>query len=257
MARTAFDPQLHGFAFVNTWEPDEADEQQLSAASIGHLKKGHLVKAIAFGIARALLHRDIRALSNAPEHHSAQGYGLCGGMCFTVLDFYETNLSIPREIANDRPSPGTKPRRYIWWRQIDSLISDGARFVTWPFLLNYMPTTWPFPGGRSWLLARSQKAWNTLKAPLDMGKPVPLGLVRDTKNLFDNHQVLAVGYEEKDEMEGTIYVYDPNCPGQVSTISLKFGGRSLDGQESGNPSAKLMGFFCQGYTPADPREAIE
>jgi hypothetical protein len=43
----------------------------------------------------------------------------------------------------------------------------------------------------------------------------------------------------------------------VSTISLKFGERSLDGRESGNPSATLRGFFCEIYKPADPRAAIE
>lgn len=257
MARTTFDPQLHGFAFVNRWGPDKADERQLSDVSISHLKKGRLVKAIAFGVARALLRRDIQALSDASERHP-KGYGLCGGMCFAVLDFYKTSRPVPREgSTNDQPGPGTNLRSYIWQRQVESLISDGARFVIWLFLLNYMPAIWPFPGGPAWLLARSQKEWNGLKASLDRGKLVPLGLVRDTKNLFDNHQVLAIDYEEKDEVEGTVYAYDPNCPDQVSTISLKFGQRSLDGQESGNPSVILRGFFCEAYKPADPSEAVE
>lgn len=258
MAQTPFEPQMHGFAFANRWVLDEEERRQLYATFARCLKWGVILGAATFGLPGALLvPRAIRALRRKMEQDMVRGYGLCGGMCFTMLDFYRAGLPMPHSPhAGDPPAGGTPLRNYIWRRQIDSLVPDAARFLAWLIVLNYIPPAWPFRGGRGWLLARSRREWRRVKAALDAGEPVPIGLVRDTKNVFDNHQVLAVGYEETGENQATLYVCDPNCPRQVSVICLTFGERMLHGQQSCGDVPPLRGFFCQTYTPRDPSAAI-
>ena len=80
---------------------------------------------------------------------------------------------------------------------------------------------------------------------------MPIGLVRDAGNVYDNHQVLAIGYDE-DADGGMIYLYDPNCPDLESTIHITFGEHQLTGEESCGSSPVLLGFFCESYKPLDP-----
>ena len=275
MPRTAFAPEVHGFAFENRWHFAAEEREQLRALFARYLPWGGLLGAAAFGLLGALLipfaipgavitaiagaalvPLAILALRNHLERHLDPGYGLCGGMCFAALDFFTAGRPLPRgQGPRDRPSPGTHMRSYIWRRQINSLVSDGARFVAWLIFLNAIPTTWPFRGGPAWLAARSRKEWERLKANVDTGQPVPIGLVRATKNLYDNHQVIAIGYDEADDTQGTIYLYDPNCPDRESSIRLQFGERGLDGEENCGTDAPMRGFFCEAYSPTDPGEA--
>ena len=92
---------------------------------------------------------------------------------------------------------------------------------------------------------------------MDDGEPVPIGLVRATKNVYDNHQVLAIGYDVLDQTRVTLHLYDPNCPDIKSTIQIRFGEQSLEGRESCGEAALLRGFFCERYTPANPGAALE
>lgn len=227
-------------------------------AFAGHLTRGRILGAAAFGwVGRLLISRGIEALRDKLESDLAQGYGLCGGMCFAALDFYMSGLPVPRgQHANDQPASGTPLRTYLWKRQFDSLVSDGARVMAWLITLNYIPQGRLFRGGSARLLARSKEEWARLKAFVDAGEPIPLGLVRDTENVYYNHQVLAIGYDKMDEAHGTIYLYDPNCPDKESSISIEFGQRLLDGRESCNAPAPLRGFYCEGYKPSDPTEAL-
>ena len=64
--------------------------------------------------------------------------------------------------------------------------------------------------------------------------------------------MLALGYEEDDEDTGTIYLYDPNCPGQESTIRVSFAGPVLDAEELCPGPQALRGFFCEQYEFEDP-----
>ena len=105
MPRTAFDPQVHGFAFVNSWQLDEVERQQLHEAFAGYLTRGSILRAAAFGwVGRFLISRAIETLRDKLESDLAQGYGLCGGMCFAALDFYRAGLPVPTgQRANDQP----------------------------------------------------------------------------------------------------------------------------------------------------------
>jgi hypothetical protein len=247
--RTGFDPRVHGFAFANRWIFDEVERRDLPNQFATHLiRRGLLGPLGPFLIPLA-----VRLLRGSLERHLAPGYGLCGGMCFAALDFYRAGLPLPRGAGpDDHPPSGTRLRSYLWQRQLDSLVDDGARFVAWPVRLNYVPRLWPLRGGLAWLLARSREEWRKLRAGLDAGAPVPIGLVRETGNVYDNHQVLAIGYEETDEAHGAAYVYDPNCPDVESVIHLDFGARSLHGRESCGQGPPLRGFFCETYAPQDP-----
>jgi hypothetical protein len=176
-------------------------------------------------------------------------------MCYTALDLYTAALPAPRGAGvDDQPAPGTSLRSYIWKRQIDSLVSDGARFMAWLIYLNYVPQRRPFGGGARWLKNRSLEEWQTLKESINAGRPVPIGLTREVNNVYENHQVLAVGYEEVSLTEGTIYLYDPNCPDRESTIDLTFEETQLSGRESCHSGPPLRGFFCETYRFCDPGE---
>ena len=129
-------------------------------------------------------------------------------------------------------------------------------FLAWLVLLNYVPSSWPFKGGRSRLAALSEREWSKLKHSLDAGQPVPLGLVRDSTYVFDNHQVLATGYDQESDGHGTIHVYDPNCPDVESTIRLTFDQERSVFEESCTASTPLRGFFCETYSRLDPGEAL-
>ena len=256
MPRTAFDAQVHGFAFANTWKFEEVERQHIHNHFIAYFVRRRILGPVGGLLAPPV----VRALRGQLECHLTPQYGLCGGMCFTALDFYlhGAGLPLPRgQRANDQPAPGLRLRRYIWKRQLDSLVSDAARFLVWLVVLNYVPSAWPFRGGTRGLLVRSRREWKKLKASVDAGKPVSIGLVRTTKNVYENHQVLAIGYDEIDEAHGTIILYDPNCPDRESMIRIEFGEQQLDGQESCYPETSLRGFFCEAYSPSDPTEATE
>jgi hypothetical protein len=254
--RTSFDPQVHGFAFANSWKLEGAERQHIYGDFIAYFVQRRLLGPLGAWLAPFV----VRSLRGQLERHLTPQYGLCGGMCFAALDFYvrEGAPPFPRgQHASDNPAPGTPLRRYIWKRQLDSLVSDGARFLIWLVILNYVPSGWPFRGGPRWLLARSKREWGKLKASVDEGRPVLIGLVRATGNVYENHQVLAIGYEEADEANGAIILYDPNCPDRASIISIRFGAQQLDGQESCSADAPLRGFFCETYSPSEPAEALE
>jgi hypothetical protein len=258
MPKTAFDPGLHGFAFKNEWSLDQAERRQLRRVFRSTLTWGPLLGAIMLGPAGALLlPLGVCALRRKLETELARGYGLCGGMSYAALDFFQAGLPIPRgEGVHAQPAPGTRLRSYIWQRQLQSLACDLPRFLVWLIVLNDVPSTWLFRGGSAWLLDRSKGEWKRLRAAVDAGQPVPIGLVRQTRNVFENHQVLAIGYDREDEVCGTIYVYDPNCPDDVSAIRVMLGERTLLGQESCSSARSLRGFFCESYRFSDPARAL-
>ena len=259
MHRTTFDPGTHALAFVNSWQFDDTERQRLHAVFDRYLKWGTILGAASFGLAGALLvPLGIWALRNKIEKELAQGYGLCGGMAFAALDYYLASVVLPRgDHTSDRPAGGTPLRNYLWKRQIDSLVRDLDPFLAWLVFLHYIPSFWPFGGGAGWLLDKTQQEWQVLKAKLDTGVPVPLGLVRNTTNVFENHQVLAIGYEAAGP-KGTIWLYEPNYPDQTPTIHLEFDAqeRLIHVDESHTPLPGLRGFFCEGYAPIDPREFV-
>jgi hypothetical protein len=109
--------------------------------------------------------------------------GLCGGMVYAALDYYNTGVAVPRQ--DYRPAASTPLQRYLYGRQVDSLPPNITKWAE--VGIN--------PGG-----ARNAEFFNwgltselaNLRALIDAGKPAPLGLHGVTGT---THQVLAVGYD--------------------------------------------------------------
>jgi len=246
--RSSFDTHEYALPFANSF-PFDADERIFLRESFKSLMvSGAAVGVLFFGIGIVLVPLALLLTRRIFERNLSPVYGLCGGMCFAALDCHRVGIPMSRLFGRlERPMPGSPLHRYLWKRQLDSWASDGLRFVVWLVFLNHVPARRPFGGGAAWLKRRSQREWRKLKAFLDAGQPMPIGLVRDRKNLYDNHQVVALGYDEVDDTHARIRIYDPNCPGGESTIELHFQADALDGRESCGGSVPLRGFFVERY----------
>lgn len=145
--------------------------------------------------------------------------GLCGGMVYSALDYYNARQRIPRTTA--LPRNGSSLHGYIFRRQMNS-VGDNAD--KWGELIatNFGNRDREF---FNWGLQAGSGRLGELTAMIDRGQPVPLGLQTTGKGPF-SHQVLAIGYklgryqgdlgEYQTDVE--IYVYDPNYPNVITTI---------------------------------------
>ncbi|MCM3729009.1 hypothetical protein M3226_25535 [Neobacillus cucumis] len=172
-------------------------------------------------------------------------YGLCGGMIYAVMDYFEAKMPIP----SNPTAPSSGPLfEYIVNRQIESF--------HWPLgLMKYMVLMNPFlqdhePNGRAWRMIKEE--WPRIKNDLDNGKLSPLGLVRvKSLNPFEirrNHQVLAYGYD-LNENDLSIHIYDPNFPNDDHvSISLNIGKpESTTSVFHSKSSEPIYSFFRTDY----------
>jgi hypothetical protein len=249
---TDFRPDSDGFAFRNSFQFDPVEQNELisklapaidaALGTIGPLGLAARLTGVSDGLRRI-------ALSAVP-----QNYGLCGGMAFAALDYYKSGLAMPRGSGPmDQPPPGSDLRGYLWDRLRDSWRLNGVTFLEWKARLHLVPTVWPFGGGPRALRDRSKTEWKKLCAEIDGGRPTVIGLVGELTDPFQDHQVLAYRYEPSADDNGTIFVYDSNCPDAAQTIALKFDSEKLEATEScGRPGNPLRGFFCETYEKRTP-----
>lgn len=261
MPKTMFRPSADGFAFQNRWTFDQTETDQIRRCLTDCFDGVLTTLNPTFGGALALV--DVGTLlANWVDNGLPQTtYGLCGGMAFAALDYYQSGLLVPRGVGlSDQPvwdSPvGATLRTYLLQRMIASLTAGGAaaESLAWMAVLHAVPEVGPFPSGAAWLLARSKEEWSTLKKHIDAKTPWPIGLVGSSTDPFSNHQVVAYGYDDPGDGTGTIFVYDMNCPDSENTIHLNFGGPILTAKESCPSKARgeLRGFFCEAYAFANP-----
>lgn len=155
--------------------------------------------------------------------------GLCGGMAYTALDYYNAKMPITRQ--THRPAVNTALHDYIYDRQVNSIADNADKWAELGFnpfgARNGEFFNWGlqgFNGGRL----------QELRAKIDRGQPVPLGLWHYDGHRGGDHQVLAIGYDtgryrgDLGQHRGDlkIYVYDPNHPGETKTLvpDLRRGG---------------------------------
>lgn len=257
MPKTHFRPDTHGFAFINIWqfEPSEVNEMNSTLDGSVNGALGSLPGSIA-SIGSSLVNPLLKQLVGNAEPVK---YGLCGGMAFTSLDYFRIGKRIPRgKDINDQPHRGTPHgevlRDYLWRRQLESMASNFPGLLSWMTVLHI-----GILGGPGWLLDRTKEEWVSLKTYIDNGKPWPICLIGNSQNPFHNHQVLAYGYHDSGDGTGTIYVYDMNCPDRENTIRLDFRGSELVADEScpSQDRGPLRGFFCEVYTESSPPDSDE
>lgn len=183
--------------------------------------------------------------------------GLCGGMAFTVRDYYEADRLPPDQ--TDPPPDGSPLYRFIVQRLFDSF--------NLPFGLNryieLMQPTLPDFSGALGLLSRASvmlgTEWPQIKADLDAGHPVPLGLIKIKSarltDLCHHHQVLAYGYD-LDGSDLTLRLYDPNYPNN-DDVQLTLDTNSIHAplQLAYSPAEDVFCFFRTQYAPKDPPTA--
>lgn len=179
--------------------------------------------------------------------------GLCGGMVFAALDLYLHGVPSPAE-------PTRPVFRYLCGRLLDSW--------SLPFgVLKYYDWQRRPAACTSWHGARVidgvsrltiEGEWPRVRADLDCGLPVPLGLVKahsfSPRQLPRNHQVLATGYDLDDATGAlTIRAYDPNYPNEIAELGL-----NLRNPEAGSPVRhRHEGDTVRGFFRVDYRCPVE
>ncbi len=268
MQTLAWRTDSDGFAFENTWVLDDTERSVLSG-----LAPGVVAPTVAAVLGPLVLDPITLTALTATLTLAAQGYlqlgslpgiGLCGGMTYLAQDYWLARVALPRGAhESDQPNRtgGTVPsqvRDLIWARLLDSLQSGGVlqRTLEWSLLLNQIPKE--LGGGAQRLLANTKNEWTVLRARIDSGQPCPIGLVYTTRNVWDQHQILAYGYEDPGNGTATMQVYDCNDPHQFGgthhdLIQLDFRGTSLVATTPGDRNGgTLAGFFCSDYQFLSP-----
>lgn len=218
-ARLDFDPARDGFSFANAFRWTETDLASLSRmlrplsgavaavlpAAGGALTGGWrgLAGGAALGAGLAWAGLGVGLVRAGGQRWPS--FGLCGGMALAAAERWPHRAGLPT--ADLRPEP---MRALLWRRQAHTLRASGASFL------------------RYWVTARLGRArfgealleeWAYIRQQIDAGRPVVLGLVGDAPDPFAQHQVLAFGYAGDDD-RGTLYVYDPNSPGEEKSIAF-------------------------------------
>ena len=189
--------------------------------------------------------------------------GLCGGMVFTVMDYYASHQLPPEQSSapNSRSDVLFQFIRDRLWDSFD-VGGDGARY------LGYSSPHYPngdegviqsvgLTRGRSWVTYR--EAWPQIQSDIDAGRLSPIGLIQtDSLDVGSNHQVLAYGYQ-KSGQDVTLFIYDPNEAQHEVTYTFNITEtdgevhitRMLNGVVANNHRIYCL-FRTNGYSPKAP-----
>jgi hypothetical protein len=221
---------------------------------------------------------------------SAGGY--CGGMAFGGYDFYLWGWAV-HQFGSTAPASGGL-HDYLFQRLLDSLKLNGATFVDWWTKVHVLPRLdewvssvvlatagtiggpagialgW-WIGGRTHLfdlggpervLDPTKDQWSRIKQKLDAKPAWPVGLIFGNKsNLFDQHQVLAIGYTDNGSGTATLDIWDNNDRNRLNTLSIDFRGNKLEvsaipGSNIANRNKQIRGIFLEEYTSHQPPSSL-
>jgi hypothetical protein len=214
--------------------------------------------------------------------------GHCGGMAFAAYDLYQQGWPVDN-LGTTPPTVGDVGE-YIFARLIDSLELNVRKFLRWVVELHLLPklnvvadatfvtaagaiggplglavSAWMATqggifhlGGPGSLLEWTEDEWATLKSKLDRQAAWPIGLVYgDTANPFDQHQVLAVGYEDNGSGQATLRIWNNNQLRTTDTLDVDFTGDRLRVTGFSDPNGHtIRGIFAESYTRSKPPDAL-
>lgn len=237
MLLTDFDPKIHGFKFRNSFAGGEV------VAEVARQER--LDDVAGVGVPRL-----VNQLADVARGMSFWGtFGLCGGMSWAALDAFFEKRPIPA--STTQPGPGDQLFADLVTRQVDSmkrgqLIGSCLRFQ----VLNDRTPWWMF-WSKGIHQAVESREWPILRASLANRVPTSLTLIR-VYGLGDpsqHHQVVATGLDDPAPGRYSVQIYDPNHPGAVPTLELRFdpGGKLIGCDQS--TSDGLRGFIVWPYHP--------
>jgi murein DD-endopeptidase MepM/ murein hydrolase activator NlpD/uncharacterized protein YgiM (DUF1202 family) len=164
--------------------------------------------------------------------------GLCGGMCFTALDYFLSGL--PRPDFSNPNQIDKKTLSYLCQRQIDSLkLPVVIKFLEWMLLEE-----------NTLAVRMARYEVPRIRKNLDNDQPVVLGLVRvrGLGNPTLNHQVIATGYEFNPTTKDLLLqIYDPNYPLKDVDIRINLAHPSSGINLTQSSGERLRGFFVLPY----------
>jgi hypothetical protein len=176
----------------------------------------------------------------------------CGGMAFAGYDFYLLGWLVDGRLGTQSMPPNSVLCDYIFTRLLDSLDSNAGTFLFWFAVLHLVPTLanvavgaavgnveGPIGAlfgaylanhldlfgsvGRKALLKFSKSEWPRIKGALDGQAACPVGCLFEDSNLpTDDHQLLAVDYEDFGDGTATLKVWDNNEGPQLRLVGLDF-----------------------------------
>jgi hypothetical protein len=215
-------------------------------------------------------------------------YGRCGGMAFSAYDFFLAGWPIPPDTV--QPGSGDV-RDYIWSRLIDSLQMNAATFLEWTMILHILPdistlasaaigaaagTVIGGPvgaalgaflagkddvlgiGGADDLLDKTRDHWGRLKGQLDRGAAWPTGIIHGgDASPVDQHQILAIGYQDFGDGTPALDVWDNNHPDRCWRLHLDMRGSELNvGSSSPDDYNDIKGLISEDYSPKLPPASL-
>jgi hypothetical protein len=178
-------------------------------------------------------------------------YGLCGGMCFTALDYFYSGKELP--CIDSPPKVGSFLHSHIFKRQNHTYGRFGrfiSKFTFWSLSSDIQ------------LQGKTYKEFSDIRLSLDKNEPVVIGLIyvhiSRSIAIWSNHQVIAYRYEV-DLEKNTVYLYDPNSPGcediVIELIRTEKGFQCFQKDLRGNECIPVRGLFKIPYRFISPPEA--
>lgn len=203
-----FKPSVNGLHFSNhDWSPN------LPAMTVGSLWNQLLARlggkaANELGIG----HVDDNWL---PLTQASQG--MCGGMVYTVMDYYYQRL-LPPDQTTPPQSASDELFQFIRQRLLDSFDIFGTGFRWLAYSSPHYPSgdegvlqTLGLARGRAWVSLREE--WPKIRDDIDAGRLSPVGLVQtDSLDIGANHQVLGYAYKQSGQSVD-LWIYNPTTPG--------------------------------------------
>lgn len=207
---TAFNPNTHGFKFTNSFSFEIRQRLPL----IGEVNLADIV------------------------------IGLCGGMCFTSLDYFHAGVPVPSIDAI--PAVGSRLHNQLIFKQIQSLIPPHGVIKVLSWTSEGDDFVWRHTAGRE---------FGKLRTRLGRGEPAVLALIRadEGEDPKRNHQVVGHDIEfDEDAGDVAIGIYDPNYPAELVRLTLNRAEPRSDISARQSTGELTRGFFVIDYVRGSP-----
>jgi hypothetical protein len=188
----------------------------------------------------------VNVIAKFPGYGTLETAGRCGGMAYAALDYwFNGRLPVPAGAA--LPRDGTLLADYIYKRLLDTyLVPSAINFITWTLAGD--EETFFHKGVTRWT---KEGEFPKLRAMVDQGKPQVLGMVKvtDLRQIGQDHQVVAHGYEDDGKGNLVVYLWDNRYPDRevrLTTSAKRPHWTLSEGDED------WRGWFIQGYGPTRP-----